>query len=101
MSAVVESRSPQAPDDLVLEVPAADGKAVAGAHAAASQAQREWAAAPASERAEALIAAAASLAAAAEEVAALAVREVARPWSSRARRSRAVLPSCASTPRRR
>jgi aldehyde dehydrogenase (NAD+) len=91
MSTTVESRSPQAPDDLVVTAPAADREAVARAHATAREAQREWAGAPASERAEGLIAAAASLADAAEEVAELMVREVGKTLAeSRAEVTRGV-----------
>jgi alpha-ketoglutaric semialdehyde dehydrogenase len=87
----VESRSPQDPADLVVEARAADRQAVGRAYENAREAQREWAGAPASERAEGLIAAAASLAAAADELAALMVREVGKTLAeSRAEAARGV-----------
>ena len=75
-AATVSSRSPQAPADLVFEAAAADRDAVHRMAAAAAEAGAGWAAAPATERAETLLAAAASLAASADDVAALVVREV-------------------------
>jgi acyl-CoA reductase-like NAD-dependent aldehyde dehydrogenase len=75
-AATVESRSPQAPGDLVVAAPAtgADGARRAAEQARAAGAA--WAATSAAERAEALLAGAASLAGAAEEMARLVVREV-------------------------
>jgi alpha-ketoglutaric semialdehyde dehydrogenase len=72
----VESRSPQAPGDVVVAAPAADGDAVRRAAERARDAGASWAAVSAAERAEALMAGAGSLAGAAEEVARLVVREV-------------------------
>ncbi len=76
---VVTSVSPQAPDDVVAEVPAATTADVAGAARAARAAQREWWRATAPTRAAALAAAAAALRARADEAAALVVREVGKP----------------------
>ena len=56
------SRSPQRPDDLVVEVEEADAEAVAGAAEQGRAAARRWAAAPALERSAALGAAADALA---------------------------------------
>jgi aldehyde dehydrogenase (NAD+) len=75
----LESRSPQRPDDLVVEVEAAGAEAVAGAVERARVAAARWAAAPALERSAALVAAADALAGAAEEVTGLVVREVGKP----------------------
>jgi acyl-CoA reductase-like NAD-dependent aldehyde dehydrogenase len=75
----IESRSPQQPDDVVVEVPAADADAVARAVAAARAAQREWGAQPALARANALTEAAEKLNAAHAEVTELMVREVGKP----------------------
>jgi aldehyde dehydrogenase (NAD+) len=72
----VESRSPQAPGDVVVAAPATDREGVRRAAERAREAGRAWAAGPAAERAEALFAGAAALAAAAEEMAQLVVREV-------------------------
>ena len=74
-TATIESRSPQAPDDIVISASATDRQATQAA-AQAREAGRAWAAAPATERADALIGAAASLADAADDVADLIVREV-------------------------
>ncbi|MFI1970617.1 aldehyde dehydrogenase family protein [Streptomyces cinnamoneus] len=75
---MIESRSPQAPGDLVLRVPEAGPRAVVAAVERARAAQRAWAAdAPA--RSAALTAAAAAVEAAAEELARLVVREVGKP----------------------
>jgi aldehyde dehydrogenase (NAD+) len=72
----IESRSPQAPDDLVVSASASDPDVVRRAAALARESGAAWATASAAERAEALLAAATSLAAAAEDVAQLVVREV-------------------------
>jgi aldehyde dehydrogenase (NAD+) len=73
------SRSPQRPDDLVVEVEEADAEAVAGAASRARAAGGRWAATPALERSAALGAAADALAGAAAEVTDLMVREVGKP----------------------
>jgi alpha-ketoglutaric semialdehyde dehydrogenase len=78
-AATVESRSPQAPDDLVIEAPAADRAAVERAFESARAAAAEWSAAPANERANALFAAADALAGAEDELVSLMVREVGKP----------------------
>jgi alpha-ketoglutaric semialdehyde dehydrogenase len=75
------SRSPQRPDDLVVEVEEADAEAVAGAAEQGRAAARRWAAAPALERSAALGAAADALAGAAAETTELMVREVGKPVS--------------------
>ena len=72
----IESRSPQAPDDLVISVLATDREAVGRAAERARESGQSWSAVSAAERAEALLGAAESLAGAAEEVAELTVREV-------------------------
>ncbi|MBA3381944.1 MAG: aldehyde dehydrogenase family protein [Actinobacteria bacterium] len=72
----VESRSPQAPRDVVISTAAADRGAVGLAAERARQSGAKWAAASATERADALLAAADALADAAEDVAKLVVREV-------------------------
>ncbi len=74
----MESRSPQAPSDVVVSVPAADGAAVSAAADKARAAQRGWAES-ASARSAALDAAAGAVAAAAGELADLMVREVGKP----------------------
>ena len=76
---VVTSVSPQAPDDVVVEVPQTSAADVVKAAGAARAAQRDWWRAPAPTRAAALGAAAAALRARAEEAAALVVREVGKP----------------------
>jgi alpha-ketoglutaric semialdehyde dehydrogenase len=76
---VLQSRSPQRPDDLVAEFEEADGDAVAGAAERARAAAGRWAATPALERAAALETAADALARAAPEVTGLMVREVGKP----------------------
>ena len=73
------SRSPQRPDDLVVEVEEAGAEAVAGAAERARAAAGRWAATPALERSAALGAAADALAGAAAEVTDLMVREVGKP----------------------
>jgi len=75
------SRSPQRPDDLVVEVEEADAEAVAGAAEQGRAAARRWAATPALERSAALGAAADALAGAAAEITELMVREVGKPVS--------------------
>lgn len=72
----IESRSPQAPDDLVLSVLATEREAVERAARSARTSGQSWWAVSALERAEALLGASNSLAAAVEEVAGLVVREV-------------------------
>jgi alpha-ketoglutaric semialdehyde dehydrogenase len=72
----IESRSPQAPDDLVISAPATDRDAVRRLAERAREAGAAWATVSAAERAEALLGAAESLAGAAEDVAQLTVREV-------------------------
>ena len=86
----LQSRSPQRPDDLVVEVEEADAEAVAGAVERARTAAGRWAAAPALERSSALAEAADALAGAAGEVTGLMVREVGKP----------VTEACATTPSR-
>jgi acyl-CoA reductase-like NAD-dependent aldehyde dehydrogenase len=73
------SRSPQRPDDVVVEVEEAGSEAVAGAVERARGAAGRWAAAPAQARASALDAAADALDREAGEVAGLMVREVGKP----------------------
>jgi acyl-CoA reductase-like NAD-dependent aldehyde dehydrogenase len=73
------SRSPQRPDDLVVEVEEAGAEAVAGAAERARATAGRWAATPALERSAALGAAADALAGAAAEVTDLMVREVGKP----------------------
>jgi aldehyde dehydrogenase (NAD+) len=76
---VVTSVSPQAPDDVVVEVPETSVADVVKAAGAARAAQREWWRAPAPARAAALGAAAAALKARADEAATLVIREVGKP----------------------
>jgi aldehyde dehydrogenase (NAD+) len=75
----LQSRSPQQPDDVVVEVAEADAGAVASALERARAAAARWAAAPALERSAALGAAADTLAGAAGELTGLMVREVGKP----------------------
>jgi aldehyde dehydrogenase (NAD+) len=75
---MVTSRSPQRPDDLILETPAATPEQVVGAAATARAAGRAWAAAPAAVRATALQQAADALAAN-TDIVDLVVREVGKP----------------------
>jgi alpha-ketoglutaric semialdehyde dehydrogenase len=75
----LQSRSPQRPDDLVVEVAEAGQEAVAGAAGRAREAGAAWAASSALERSAALAAAADALAAAAGELTGLTVREVGKP----------------------
>jgi len=79
MTKVIQSRAPQDQDDVVAEVPVADGRAVADAFAASRAAAREWAAQHATVRATALTAAANALEAAHGDLVALVVREVGKP----------------------
>jgi alpha-ketoglutaric semialdehyde dehydrogenase len=74
----VRSSSPQRPDDLVVEAPAAGRDGVFQAARRAREAQREWAR-DAAARSAALHSAAERMAAAADEFAALTVREVGKP----------------------
>jgi acyl-CoA reductase-like NAD-dependent aldehyde dehydrogenase len=76
---VIESRSPQAPDDIVVSATASDREAVDRAVSTARERAKAWAATPASERAGALTGAAAALETVADELAALIVREVGKP----------------------
>jgi acyl-CoA reductase-like NAD-dependent aldehyde dehydrogenase len=75
----LQSRSPQRPDELVVEVEEASPAAVAEAAQRARAAGAAWAAAPALERSAALAAAADALAGAAAELTDLTVREVGKP----------------------
>ncbi|MCW2914565.1 MAG: aldehyde dehydrogenase [Actinomycetia bacterium] len=75
---MIQSRSPQNPADVVVEVPAAGASEVARTVEAARIAQREWAV-NAAARSAALTAAAERVAAAADELAGLVVREVGKP----------------------
>jgi aldehyde dehydrogenase (NAD+) len=75
----IESRSPQDPGDVVVSAPAADERAVADVFTRARPSAREWAAASAVVRADALSAAAEALAAAQDELTALTIREVGKP----------------------
>jgi alpha-ketoglutaric semialdehyde dehydrogenase len=79
MTAVIESRSPQRPADVVVETAACDRPGVASAVNRARAAGREWAGAQPAVRAQALHDAGQALEAAAEEVARLVVREVGKP----------------------
>jgi acyl-CoA reductase-like NAD-dependent aldehyde dehydrogenase len=76
---VIRSFSPQAPDDLVLEVPATHPGEVRRAAERGRAAQRQWGGGPAAARANALAAAADAVAGAAVELADLMVREVGKP----------------------
>jgi alpha-ketoglutaric semialdehyde dehydrogenase len=80
----LQSRSPQRPDDLVVEVEEADAGAVTAAVERARAAGGRWAAASALERSAALVAAADALAGAAGEVTDLVVREVGKPLTEAA-----------------
>ena len=75
----LQSRSPQRPDDLVVEVEEASPAAVAEAARRARAAGAAWAAASALERSAALAATADALAGAAGELTELTVREVGKP----------------------
>lgn len=88
---VVESRSPQAPDDLVAAAPAAGRNDVHAAAGRGRRAQRDWWAAGAGLRASALKALSDALAARADEAADLVVREVGKPvGEARAEVARAI-----------
>ncbi len=75
---MIESRSPQRPDDVVVAVPEASPEQVARSAETARTAQVEWASA-AALRSAALTASAQAIAAAAEELTDLMVREVGKP----------------------
>jgi aldehyde dehydrogenase (NAD+) len=75
---MIESRSPQRPDDVVVRTAEVDPEQVAQAARVARKAQPEWAAA-AAPRAAALTAAAQSVADASDELTDLMVREVGKP----------------------
>jgi alpha-ketoglutaric semialdehyde dehydrogenase len=81
---MLQSRSPQRPDELLLEVEPTGAEGVAAAVERARAAGRDWASAPALERSAALVAAAEALAGAAAEVTDLMVREVGKPVSEAA-----------------
>ena len=74
----LQSRSPQRPDDLVVEVEEAGAEAVSGAVQRGRAAAGRWAGAPALARSSALAGAADALAGAADEVTGLMAAEVAR-----------------------
>jgi len=76
---MLQSRSPQRPDDLLLEVEETSAGGVADAVRRSRAAGAAWAAAPALERVSALAAAADALAGAAGDVTDLMVREVGKP----------------------
>src|SRR4051812_5710288 len=78
-SKTIDSRSPQAPDDVVVSTAATDRAATQRMAERARQSGAAWTRASAAERAEALIAAAASLADAVPEMAELTMREVGKP----------------------
>jgi alpha-ketoglutaric semialdehyde dehydrogenase len=67
----IESRSPQAPDDVVISAPATDRKGVLRAAEQARESAAAWGVASAAERADALLGAGESLADVAEDVAEL------------------------------
>ncbi|MEO7125749.1 MAG: aldehyde dehydrogenase family protein [Nakamurella sp.] len=76
---MIESRSPQNPDDVVLTVDASSSAEVARAAEQARLAQVDWVGGGAAARSAALTAAAEAVAAAADELTALMVREVGKP----------------------
>ena len=76
----IDSTDPGAPDRLVARAGAADDADVSAALDAAERGFREWSARSAAERAEALHGAAARLRERRLELAALQVRECAKPW---------------------
>lgn len=78
-SARVESRSPQAPDDLLVSVPAASTADVANATTRAQAAQREWWSVGAASRAQALRKLSDAISARLDETVNLVVREVGKP----------------------
>lgn len=75
------SIDPGAPERVVAEAPAATPTDVDASVAAATEAARGWGALPATERAAVLVRAAGRLRARRHELAALAVRECAKPWA--------------------
>ena len=75
----IESRSPQAPSELVVSVPDTAPERVAAAAGAAREAATGWAHGPAPARAAALHACAEALAAATGDLSDLVVREVGKP----------------------
>ncbi|HEY3004534.1 MAG TPA: aldehyde dehydrogenase family protein [Kribbellaceae bacterium] len=75
----IVSTSPQAPSDVVTDVPATTAADVAAAADAARAAQRDWAATPAPQRSAALTAFADAVSRSAQDLAALVVREVGKP----------------------
>jgi aldehyde dehydrogenase (NAD+) len=75
----IESRSPQAPTEVVVRVPDTPPDEVARAADAARRAGAGWAAEPATVRAAALHACAQAVEGAADELAALVVRDVGKP----------------------
>src|SRR5918996_1191417 len=81
---MLQSRSPQRPDELLVEVEETSPDGVAAAVGRARDAGRGWAAAPALARSTALHAAAEALAAAQDDVTDLMVREVGKPVSEAA-----------------
>jgi aldehyde dehydrogenase (NAD+) len=91
MTTTIQSRSPQDPDDLVADVPAATAGDVGEAAATARTVQRDWWDSGAAARATALGAAARLLLERVDEAAALVVREVGKPvGEARAEVGRAV-----------
>ncbi|MEV7008975.1 aldehyde dehydrogenase family protein [Streptosporangium sp. NPDC051022] len=76
---LIESRSPQAPADIVASFPAAGEAGVQAAVLLAQAVQHDWAARNAAARAAALARAADAVEAAGDELAALVVREVGKP----------------------
>lgn len=76
---MVQSRSPQQPDDVVVSLVDTTADEVAAAVVAARKAQHDWVSGGAAARAAALSAAADAVAGAADELTALAVREVGKP----------------------
>ncbi len=75
----IESRSPQAPDDVVVTVPNTPRAEVERVVPRSRAAGRDWASAPAASRSAALHSCAEALAGAADDVAALVTREVGKP----------------------
>lgn len=79
MSAVIESRSPQAPDEVVVTVPDMGKKEVAAAVEAAGRASLAWRGLPAPARAQAMGQVASAIESAGGDLADLMVREVGKP----------------------
>jgi delta 1-pyrroline-5-carboxylate dehydrogenase len=77
---LVQSYSPQQPQDLVLEVPATDGDSVARAAQVARQAQKAWAAESPFVRASALASVAEALLRCVSVLGDLFAREVGNPF---------------------